>query len=402
MAAGCSRNLAPEKPLAHTVAVRSETFAQAIGALVTPGFVPGNKVQAYNNGDEIFPAMLSGIRAARQTINFETFIFEKGEVPAAFAAALEERARAGVRVNLILDAVGGAKSRPYQAGLREAGVQIEPFHPVWWINPRRTNYRTHRKLLIVDGRVGFIGGVGIGDDWKGNARTPEEWRELHFRVEGPVVAQMQGAFAANWFYTRKEVLQGPTYFPALAPVGPARARTFISSPRESRSAVEIDFQMAIASAQRSLLIQNPYFMPGDALTEALCAASRRGVRVKILMPGEHMDQKAVRRASRKRWPKLMEAGVELYEFGPTMIHSKLLIADGYFVAVGSSNFDPRSLRINDEANLDVLDAGLAARMTRIFEADLRRSKRVEPGKDGGVKPHELPAAVVQTPLEPQL
>lgn len=398
---GCAANLAPKEALPHTVAIRSASFAQGLGAAVAPGFLPGNKVQAYNNGDEIFPAMLAGIRSARRTINFETFIFEKGEVPDAFVAALEERARAGVRVNLILDAVGAFKSQPYHARLQEAGVQIEPFHSVWWIDPRRYNYRTHRKLLVIDGRVGFTGGVGIGDAWKGNARSPEEWRELHFRVEGPVVAQMQGAFESNWFHTRKEVLQGEDYFPALAPVGPARARTFISSPRQTRSAVEVNFQLVIASARHSLLIQSPYFMPGDALTDALCAAARRGVRVQVIMPGEHMDQNAVRRASRKKWPELMAAGVELYEFQPTMIHSKLMIADGYFVSVGSANFDPRSLRINDEANLDVLDTDFASRMTRIFNADLRRSKRVTP-KESAPKLHEVPIQAAQAPVEPLL
>ncbi len=399
---GCTTNLAPREALPNKVSVRSPEFRQGLGAVIEPGFIEGNRVVVLSNGDEIFPAMLAAIRSARKTIDLETFVFEKGEVPEAFAKALEERARAGVKVNVIVDAVGGSKSRPYQKRLRDAGVQLEPFHSVWWLNPRRYNYRTHRKLLIVDGRIGFIGGVGIADEWAGNASSSAEWRDLHFRVEGPVVAQLQGAFSANWFHTHHEVLLGTEYFPPLAPAGHTPARVFNSSPRQTRAAVELSYQLAIAAAQRSLVIESPYFVPSRALIDALCAASRRGVHVQILMPGEHIDQKAVRRASRKRWPELLQAGVELFEYQPTMIHTKLLIADGYFVSIGSANFDPRSLAINDECNLNALDSALAQRLTTIFQRDLLRAKPVESGKSKLSHAPEAPVQAVQTPVEHQL
>ena len=399
---GCAINRAPHEALPSKVPIRSAAFRQGMGAVIDPAFVEGNRVKTLSNGREIFPAMLAAIREARQTINFETYVFEKGEIPRVFADALAERARAGVKVNLIVDAVGGSKSRAYHRELSAAGVQLEPFHSIWWADPRRYNYRTHRKLLIVDGRIGFIGGAGIADQWKGDAASSAEWRDLHFRVEGPVVAQLQGAFAANWAHTHRETLQGREYFPPLPSAGTTPARVFISSPRQSRAAVELAYQLAIAAAQHSLLIESPYFIPSRPLLDALCAAARRGVRVEILMPGPHLDHKAVRRASRKRWPKLFAAGVALYEYQPTMIHTKLMIADGHFVSLGSANFDPRSLAINDEANLNALDPALAAELTRVFRRDLLSAKRLEPGKDGAGGIHEVPLQALEAGAEPQL
>ena len=400
--AGCAARRTIHEPLPAVTAVRSTEFRQTIGAVVGTAFVGGNRLRTFENGDEIFPAMLSAIRGAKRSVNFETFVFYHGEVPGAFIEALSERARAGVEVNVIFDAVGASKSRRYHAALREAGVRLEIYHPLLFLDPRRANHRTHRKLLIVDGRVGFIGGVGIADEWAGDAKSPQEWRDLHYRVEGPVVAQLQGAFHDNWRKTGGAVLQGPQYFPPLAPAGQAAAAVFLSAPRKGDTDVELLYHLAIASARRSLLIANAYFIPDDSMVEALGAAARRGVRVQVLMPGEYIDQKAVRRASRKRWPELMAAGVELYEYAPTMMHSKLLIGDGLFVTIGSANFDPRSLRINDEANLNVLDASFAAEQTRIFQGDLRRAVRVT-GDEGGVKKlPEAPVQAVQAPLESQL
>ncbi|MGI8605114.1 MAG: phospholipase D-like domain-containing protein [Verrucomicrobiales bacterium] len=370
-----------------------------MGSLLGPSWIGGNKIRTLNNGDEIFPEMLAAIRNALQSINFETYVYEHGKIPEAFAQALSERAAAGVRVNVLVDGHGGKRGKRYRSMMEDAGVKLHVYHP--WFDIRRYNYRTHRKLLIVDGRIGFIGGVGIGDDWKGRARSAEEWRETHYRVEGPVVAQLQAAFADNWLESEEEVLQGPGFFPALPPVGKIYAAAFVSSPRSHRSHVELMYHLAIASARHSLLIATPYFVPDDTLLDALCAASRRGVKVAILMPGEHIDSKSVRRASRKRWRRLRECGVQLFEYEPTMMHTKLLVADGLFVSVGSGNFDPRSLRINDEANLNVLDAGFAREQTRIFEADLRRARPVE--RTGGPAPAaEIPLQAIQTPVEGQL
>jgi cardiolipin synthase len=282
-------------------------------------------------------------------------------------------------------------------------VELEIYRPLFALSVHRVNSRTHRKLLIVDGRIGFIGGMGIGDEWNGNASSPQEWRDLHYRVEGPVVAQLQGAFNDNWLKTHHEVVQGIDYFPALSAKGSTSAQVFFSSPIKGRASVELMYHLAIASARQSLDIENAYFLPDRRLLEALVGAAQRGVRVRILMPGEHIDQKAVRRASRKRWPKLLAAGVELYEYEPTMIHSKLLIADRQFVSVGSANLDPRSLRLNDEANLCALDPEFARKQTSIFERDLASARRVF-GKERHPVSHlpEAPVQAVQTPLEPQL
>ena len=402
LSTSCAKNSGIRKPLPSVTAIGSASFEQASGTLLGQGFVSGNKLTTLSNGNEIFPAMLNAIRSARQTINFETYVFESGDVPAQFAQALAERARAGVEVNVILDAHGCKKAEIYHDEMKAAGVNLEIYHSIFWWDLRRYNFRTHRKLLIVDGRVGFIGGVGIADNWAGDARNPDEWRELHFRVDGPVVAQLQATFADNWFSTTDEILQGPRHFPPLASVGSSKASAFPSAPRQDEFAIELMYHLVIASAQKSLLIENAYFIPNDPLVEALRQAAQRGVKVQIIMPGEHMDQKAVQRASRKRWPELLEAGVELYEYQPTMIHTKLLIADGLFVSLGSANFDPRSLHINDEANLNVMDAGFASELTRIFREDLDNSLPVDLNRDALETAVETPAAVAQTPLESQL
>jgi cardiolipin synthase len=368
-------------------------------AIVGAGWRDGNAIRTLNNGDEIFSAMLSAIRHARRTVNFETFVYESGEIPEAFAAALAERARAGVKVRIILDSVGAGKARRYHGALREAGVDLVIYHSPWWLDVRRNNHRTHRKLLIVDSAIGFIGGVGIADYWKGNASSPEEWRDLHYRVEGPVVAQLQAAFQDNWLNARRELLPADSSFSAARRAGDVKAAAFYSSPLRGRASLELMNHLAIAAARKSLLIANAYFLPDRIMVDALCAAAQRGVRVRILMPGKHMDQKSVRRQSRKSWRRLLAAGVELYDYEPTMIHSKLLISDGLFVSLGSGNLDPRSLRINDEANLNVLDANFAREQTRIFETDLRHAR---PVVLRGSEIVELPVQAAETPLESQL
>ncbi len=399
---GCVAGGGLDQPIAEAPAIHSASFRQTMGGLVGGPFAGGNRVTTLNNGDEIFPAMLRAIRGAKRSITFETFVFYKGEVPQQFADALAERARAGVKVHVIVDAVGGKKSKVYHKMLRDAGVELEKYHSIAWLDPRRYNNRTHRKLLVVDGRVGFIGGVGIADEWKGKAQSPEQWRDLHYRVEGPAVAQLQGIFLENWLKTNKTVLAGPAYFPPLAPAGRLAGGVFASSPRRGDTSVIHMYQLALASARHSLKIESPYFIPDRKTLAALIAAERRGVQVQLIVPGRHIDQKAVRRASTKRWDELLKAGVEIYEFEPTMIHTKLLIADGLFVSCGSANFDNRSLRLNDEANLNVLDAAFAAEQTRIFERDRARSTPVTLENYRDKKLKAAPGAALQTPLEGQL
>ena len=339
---GCSTSTkglkSPPEPYSR---VRGPEFQQAMGSLLGPPFAGGNRITTYENGDEIFPAMLGGIRSAKRTITFETFVFEKGTVPRQFADALAERARAGVKVHVVIDAVGGSKSRRYHDMMRSAGVELVLFRPIWQ-HPVHFNHRSHRKLLVIDGTVGYMGGVGIADEWRGNAQSPEHWHETHYKVEGPAVADMQAAFMDNWLKSGQELLHGPDYFPPLKSAGSALASVFYASPEHGSRNVEIMFNLAISSARKSLLIENAYFVPDDGTVDNLVAAAKRGVRVQIIVPGEHMDQPAVKRASRRRWGKLMEAGIEIYEYKPTMTHLKLLIADDLFVSVGSSNFDYRS------------------------------------------------------------
>jgi cardiolipin synthase A/B len=361
----------------------SPTFRQATGSLLSGNFVPGNNIVSLVNGDQIFPAMLHAIRGAQKTINFETYVFWEGDIARQFTDALAERAAAGVKVNLTLDAQGTNKMGGENlARLRNAGVDIEKYHSLFWWDIRRFNNRTHRKLLIVDGKTAFIGGVGIAQEWSGNAQSPKHWRDNHYQVTGPVVAELQGIFMDNWLKTRGIVLHGPDYFPPLAPTGSYLAQAFKSSPRQGDIDMHLMYLLAIASAQKTLRIENAYFLPDDKTRGELMAAARRGVKVEVLVPGKHIDQKLVRMASRRHWPSLIGAGIKIYEYQPTMVHVKLMIVDDIFVSVGSGNFDNRSIRLNDEANLDVLDRGFAAQQTRLFEMDKGKSREVTLDKTG--------------------
>ncbi|MEO5722647.1 MAG: phospholipase D-like domain-containing protein [Chthoniobacterales bacterium] len=380
----------------------SPAFRQATGSLLGGNFVDGNSITTLENGREIFPAMLSAIRGAKHTINFETYIFRDGEIAKKFAEAFAERAKAGVTVNAILDAQGTGKMGSENLALMEnAGVKVVKYHSILWLDPRRFNNRSHRKLLIVDGKVGFIGGVGIADLWLGNGDTPEHWRDNHYRVTGPVVAQLQAAFMDNWLKTEGTVLHGTEYFPPLSATGSYTAQAFKSSPRQGDMNIHLMYLLAIASAQRSLLIENAYFLPDELLRKSLIDAAKRGARVEIVVPGKHIDQGAVRAASRKHWPELIKAGIRIYEYQPGMTHVKLMIVDGALVSVGSGNFDLRSLRLNDEANMNVLSPAFAAEQTRLFNKDKARSREItldETGKLGGLNPVQQAASV----LAPQL
>jgi cardiolipin synthase len=352
-------------------------FVRSMGSLLGPPLTGGNRAQELINGSRIFPSMLEAIHGAARTITFETYIYWSGEIGRAFSEALSERARAGVRVHVLLDWVGAGKiDATYLDAMREAGVEVERYHPLRWYNLGRLNNRTHRKLLVVDGRVGFTGGVGIADPWLGDADSPEHWRDSHFRIEGPAVAQMQAAFMDNWLKTRATVLHGGDYFPALDPVGPHHAHVFRSSPGEGSESVRLMYLLSIASARESILLANAYFVPDDLSVEAFVDARRRGVEIDIIVPGRRTDAVITRRASRSRWGSLLEAGVRIHEYQPTMFHCKVMVVDERWVSVGSTNFDSRSFRLNDEANLNVLDAVFAARQAAVFRADLACSRQV--------------------------
>ncbi len=368
-----------EKEIEHQVlrlySIDNPQFARAMGVLLGPPIDDGNRFEVLRNGDEIFPSMLAAIRSAKTTISFESYIYWSGEVGKAFAEALAERARAGVHVHLLLDWLGSNKMDPKQiAEMERAGVEVRRFHQPRWYELHRFNNRTHRKLLVVDGRVGFTGGVGIADEWSGHAQDPGHWRDTHFRAEGPVVAQMQAVFMDNWVKVSGKVLHGADYFPALARAGDSRGQVFSSSPEGGSESMRLMYLLAITAAARSIDLSSAYFVP-DALTlKTLIDAAKRGVRIRVITPGEHVDAETVRRASRAKWGDLLQAGVQIFEYQPTMYHCKVMIVDGLWVSVGSTNFDNRSFALNDEANLNILDAAFARQQIDIFEQDLARSK----------------------------
>lgn len=366
-----------ERELRHITGVRDPQFFREMSTLLGPTILPGNQVTALDNGDEIFPAMLAAIRGAQRSITFETYIYWSGDIGREFAQALEERARAGVKVHVLLDWVGSQKIEDTMLEqMRESGIEIERYHPLHWYTLGRMNNRTHRKLLVVDGRIGFTGGVGIADEWTGHAQDPDHWRDAHFRVEGPVVAQIQSVFIDNWITTSGKVLRGPDYFPPLEPAGDSPAQMFSSSPDGGSESMHLMYLMAITSAERSIDISASYLVPDELTRQALLDALARGVKVRIVMPGEHIDAEMVRKASRAQWGPLLEGGAEIFEYSPSMYHCKIVIVDDYLVAVGSTNFDNRSFSLNDEANLNVYDERFAARMTETFEADLAKSRRI--------------------------
>lgn len=352
-------------------------FLRSMGQLLGPPLVAGNRITGLINGDQIFPAMLDAIRAAQETINLETYIYWSGDIGQQFGEALAERARAGVKVHVLLDWIGARKLDSQAIALMDqAGVEVRRYNPLVWYNPARINHRDHRKLLIVDGQIGFIGGAGLADIWLGNADSPNHWRDSHFRLEGPAVAQMQAAFMDNWTKTNARILDGNDFFPALKPVGNDYAQVFKSSPREGTENVRLMYLLSIAAARKSIRLSVPYFVPGTLIAEQLLEARKRGVKVEIIVPGSETDAAIVRYASRSKWGPLLKAGISIYEYEPTMYHCKVMIVDELWVSVGSANIDSRSFRLNDEANLNVLASDFALEQTRAFEADKKRAHAV--------------------------
>ena len=370
-----------EKKIQHRIerlyALEDPRFTHEVGVLLGPPFVGGNRHQVLLNGDQIFSPMLAAIRSAQKSITFETYIYWSGDIGREFSDALSERARQGVKVHVLLDWVGSAKvDEAFIDQLTTAGVQIRKFHPPQWFNLRRMNNRTHRKLLVVDGQVAFTGGVGIAPQWTGRAQDPDHWRDTHFKVEGPVVAQMQAVFLDNWIKVTGEVPHGPDYFPILAPAGNATAQVFSSSPSGGSEGMQLLYLMAITAASRSIDLSAAYFVPDELSVRALVEAMARGVKLRIVVPGEHIDSETVRSASRATWGPLLAAGAVIAEYRPTMYHSKVMIVDDLLVSVGSTNFDNRSFRLNDEATLNIMDGDFAKQQRVIFEADLALARPI--------------------------
>jgi cardiolipin synthase len=371
----------PDQTVEHAIPHRYDTrdpqFLKTMTHLLGPPVVPGNRVTALLNGDQAFPAMLEAIRSAKRSITLEAYIFWPDTMGTAFAEALAERARAGVATHLLIDGVGSQKlDEALIERMRQAGVQVVKFRPLRWYTLDRVNHRTHRKLLVVDGRVGFTGGLGIADLYRGHAQDEDHWRDGQFRAEGPVVAQLQGAFLDNWLESGNPLLHGTDYFPPLDSAGGALAQALHASPGGGTENLRLMYHLAIASARRSILIGNPYFVPNTLAVDMLVEARRRGVDVEIIVPGPITDAGLVRRASRAKWGPLLEAGVRIYEYQPTMYHNKVMVVDDYWVSVGSTNFDNRSFRLNDEANLNVFDETFAREQAGTFAQDRTRSRQV--------------------------
>ena len=350
-------------------------FAHELGALLGPPFIQGNLATVLLNGDEIFPPMLKAIKQAKASITFETYIYWSGDIGRQFAAALADAGRRGVKCHVLLDWVGSAKmDRVLIDQMTAAGVQIQRFHPPHWSHLARLNNRTHRKLLVVDGRVGFTGGVGIATEWTGHAQDAAHWRDTHVQIDGPVVAQMQSVFLDNWVKVTGQVLHGVAYFPPLTQHGRMAAQMFSSSPTGGSESMQLMYLFSITAAARSIDLSAAYFVPDDLTHAALVEAMRRGVKVRIIVPGAHIDSGTVRSASRASWGPLLLAGATIAEYGPTMFHCKVMIVDELLTSVGSTNFDNRSFRLNDEATLNILNAEFARQQTDIFNADLAKSK----------------------------
>jgi cardiolipin synthase len=365
-----------EKKITHRIAQRygisDPQFERAMSQLLGPPILSGNRVTPLYNGIEIFPAMLGAIASAERSITFETFIYWSGEIADKFADALSAKAKAGVKVHVLVDGVGcDCVNGEALRRMANAGVELEIYHMA---NFARGNERTHRKLLVIDGKVGFTGGVGIADNWDGNADHPGHYRDTQYRVEGPVVAQMQAAFLDNWMKTRAVVLHGEDYFPELRPQGELRCQMFKSSPMEGSESARLMYLLSIAAAEHSIQVGNAYFLPDDLTTQTLLEAVERGVKVEILLPGSHIDSQTVRYASRQRLGRLVKGGVRVFEYEPTMYHCKCMMIDGLWTSVGSANFDNRSFRINDEANLNVIDREFTAEASRVFSRDLELAR----------------------------
>lgn len=364
-------------PVPHRFSASDPQFIRTMSSFTQGQMFGSNAVQTLVNGDEIFPSMLQAIRAAHSTIDMETYIYWSGAVGYEFATSLAAKAKEGVEVRVLVDWVG---SLPFDEDLihvmTTAGVRFERYRPIHWYTLDRLNNRTHRKLLIVDGRIAFTGGVGIADNWQGNARNPDEWRDTHYRIEGDAVPAFQAAFAENWLETTGETVQGEKFYPPPEPAGALDAQLILSSQPNGSADMELMMLTAIAAAKDHLRIGMAYFVPDDVALQQILDARKRGVAIDVIVPNSLTDVPLTRRSSRYFWGALLEAGVRIFEFQPTMYHPKLLIVDDVWTSFGSANLDERSLRLNDEAMLNVYGKDFARTQIDLFTQDLQRSRQI--------------------------
>jgi len=373
---GCSR-VPPHLELPH-LETRQPAFAATLGGYSGTPVVAGNRVDILLNGEEIFPAKLAVIRSARRSINYAQYVFEDGKPAEEIAAALAARCRAGVQVNVLLDAVGAlAIPAELRTEMTAAGCRVETFRPLSPFTIDRFNNRNHRRILVVDGVVGVTGGSGISGKWSGNGKQPGHWRDTDVRIEGPVVEQLQGAFAENWLEATGVAIGGPAYFPRrrLDSKGDVDAQVVRSSPAGGSTAMYTVFLLALASARQSIHITNPYFVPDEKMIGTLVDAARRGVKVVLVIPGA-IDHNLVRQASRSEFGRLLKGGVLIHEYRPALLHAKTMVIDGIWATVGSTNLDHRSFALNEELNVVVYDGDVPRRLEEVFAQDLANSRPV--------------------------
>jgi cardiolipin synthase len=358
--------------------VESREFPVTMAGMTGMPLVPGNQAALFNNGDEFFPAMLEAVESAEHSITMEQYIFWDGRIGQRFAEVFAEKARQGIAVKLLLDAVGSSNvGEPVLKILEAGGCQLAWFRPIHWYTMNRANHRNHRKSLIVDGKIAFTGGAGLADHWLGKAKNARSWRDIMIRVEGPAVLEQQSGFAQNWLQCTGEILTGHDYFPLPSPAGDIGVQTIQSSPFEGTGAAGTMHLIALQCARRHLYIANPYFIPDARMIEMLARACARGVSVKLMVAGKHNDTWWARQNSVRLYGKLIEAGVEIYEFQPTMLHQKILIVDNAWASVGTANFDNRSLSLNEETSVCFHDRTLVNTLYDVFLADLERCRKVQ-------------------------
>ena len=364
----------------HVKVPRIDRFEEAlpsIAGLTGSPIQAGNRVEILQDGDGFFPRLLEDVAAAKESIHLETYVWWRGAICEQVANALAEKARQGVEVRLTLDAVGSNKGdEELFERMEKSGVRIAFFHPFLLQDLGLFNNRTHRKIAVFDGRIGYVFGHGFAEEWTGKGQDEKHWRDTGVRIEGPVVNSIQATFAEHWVEQTAEVLVGERYFPRLPSAGGIRAHMTASSPQGGVSRLELLFKLAIGTALKEILIQNPYFIPDGEMVGLLESAAERGVEVRIMVPGAVTDSSVVRHAGHRRYEELLASGIEIYEFLPSLNHQKVMIVDGIWSHVGSANLDDRSLDINDEASVGLIDTGVAGELRQAFERDLAKSKRI--------------------------
>ena len=364
------RSEPPTLGLDHEFATDSAEFLATVAGSTGVPYVPGNALEILNNGDAFYPRMLGDIRRARASICMEAYIYWAGEVGDEFAAALADRARAGVRVMILLDAVGSSSIGDRTLKTLDAGgCEVVWYNPINWNTIDRYNNRTHRKSLIVDGAVAYTGGAGIADQWRGDARGPDEWRDMQIRFEGPAVRWLQSGFAHNWQESTGELVSGDLYYPNPRARGQYALQVVLSSPEVGQSSVQTMYFLGIMCARKSIVIANPYFVPNQVALDTLIEAKRRGVDVRIMVSGIRNDTWLARQNAVRKYGALLRVGIQILEYNRSMLHHKVMVVDGIWSTIGTTNFDSRSFAHNEESNVCVHDRGLATDIEKMFERD---------------------------------